>query len=47
VQEGLRRLLGLDERPDEKTTRALAEGWSPHRGAMAIFTWHFYANPAL
>ncbi|MBA4051644.1 MAG: DNA glycosylase, partial [Erythrobacter sp.] len=21
--------------------------WSPQRGAMAIFTWHFYANPAL
>jgi len=47
VQEGLKRLLGLDERPAEKATRALAEPWSPQRGAMAIFTWHFYANPAL
>jgi DNA-3-methyladenine glycosylase II len=47
VQEGVKRLLGLDERPAEKTTRALAEPWSPQRGAMAIFTWHFYANPAL
>lgn len=47
VQEGVRRLLGLDERPAEKATRALAANWSPQRGAMAIFTWHFYANPAL
>ena len=47
VQEGVRRLVGLDERPKEKQTRAIGEAWSPHRGAMAIFTWHFYANPAL
>ena len=47
VQAGLHKLLGLDERPDEKTTRALAEPWRPHRGAMAIFTWHCYNNPAL
>lgn len=47
VQEGVKRLLGLEERPAEKATRALAEPWSPQRGSMAIFTWHFYANPAL
>jgi DNA-3-methyladenine glycosylase II len=47
VQEGVKRLLDLDERPAEKATRALAEPWAPQRGAMAIFTWHFYANPAL
>jgi DNA-3-methyladenine glycosylase II len=47
VQEGVKRLLGLDERPAEKATRVLAEPWSPQRGAMAIFTWHYYANPAL
>jgi DNA-3-methyladenine glycosylase II len=47
VQEGVKRLLGLPERPAEKATRALAESWSPQRGAMAIFTWHFYANPAM
>ncbi len=47
VQEGVKRLLGLEQRPAEKATRALAEPWSPQRGAMAIFTWHFYANPAL
>jgi DNA-3-methyladenine glycosylase II len=47
VQEGVKRLLDLPERPTEKPTRELAEDWRPHRGAMAIFTWHFYANPAL
>jgi DNA-3-methyladenine glycosylase II len=47
VQEGLKRLLSLEERPKEKETRSLAEDWRPHRGAAAIFTWHCYNNPAL
>ena len=47
VMAGLAKLLGLEERPDEKATRLLAEPWRPHRGAMAIFTWHCYDNPAL
>ena len=47
VQAGIGRILGLEERPSEKETRALAEGWRPHRGAVAIFTWHCYNNPAL
>ena len=47
VMAGLHRILGLPERPDEKATRALAQPWRPHRGAMAIFTWHCYDNPAL
>lgn len=47
VQAGLHKLLGLNERPAEKRTRELAEAWRPHRGAMAIFTWHCYNNPAL
>ncbi|EAQ29289.1 3-methyladenine DNA glycosylase [Erythrobacter sp. NAP1] len=47
VQEGVKRLLDMEERPKEKETRDLGERWSPHRGAMAIFTWHYYANPAL
>lgn len=46
VQEGVRRLLDLSERPKEKETRALAKGWSPHRGAAAIFTWHYYLDGA-
>lgn len=47
VQAGLHKLLGLQERPNEKLTRQLAEAWRPHRGAAAIFTWHCYNNPAL
>ena len=47
VQAGLHKLLGLEERPSEKRTRELAEGWRPHRGAAAIFTWHCYNNAAL
>ncbi|MFA7601881.1 MAG: DNA-3-methyladenine glycosylase 2 family protein [Novosphingobium sp.] len=47
VQAGLHKLLGLSARPSEKETRTLAEGWRPHRGAAAIFTWHCYNNPAL
>ncbi len=44
VQEGVKRLLGMAERPAEKATREVAEKWRPHRGAAAIFTWHFYAT---
>ena len=47
VQAGIGRILGLAERPSEKETRALAEEWRPHRGAVAILTWHCYNNPAL
>jgi len=47
VQAGIARILNLPERPSEKATRELAESWRPHRGAMALFTWHCYNNPAL
>ena len=47
VQAGLHKILGLDARPSEKLTRELAEQWRPDRGAVAIFTWHSYNNPAL
>ena len=42
VQEAVKRIKRLDARPDEKTTRAVAESWRPHRGAAAIFAWHSY-----
>jgi len=47
VQAGLARILSLPERPSEKAARELAESWRPHRGAVAILTWHCYNNPAL
>src|SRR4051812_22458734 len=33
-------IMGLDERPTEKALRAMSEAWRPHRGALAVFTWH-------
>ena len=47
VQEAVGRIKQLPERPKEKPTRDLAEGWRPYRGAAAIFAWHAYSNPAL
>ncbi|MBT0669404.1 DNA-3-methyladenine glycosylase 2 family protein [Novosphingobium profundi] len=47
VQVGIGKILRLPERPNEKDTRALAQGWRPHRGSAAIFTWHCYNNAAL
>jgi len=47
VMAGIGKIMGLPERPQEKATRAMAEQWRPHRGALAIFTWHCYDNPAL
>ena len=41
VQIEIARILGLEEeRPSEKTIRALSEAWRPHRGAAAVFAWH-------
>lgn len=42
LQEAMRRLKGLDARPDAKTARQLAEAWSPWRTAMSVFLWHYY-----
>ncbi|RDC59335.1 DNA-3-methyladenine glycosylase II [Alteripontixanthobacter maritimus] len=47
VQAGIGKLLGLASRPSEKELRVMAQAWQPHRGALAIFTWHCYDNPAL
>lgn len=42
VQIEIGRIMGLAERPSEKATRELVEGWRPHRGAAAILAWHHY-----
>jgi DNA-3-methyladenine glycosylase II len=44
VQIECGQILGLDERPNERATRELAEVWRPHRGAAAIFAWHHYGQ---
>jgi DNA-3-methyladenine glycosylase II len=43
VQEGLKRMLDLPERPKERACRELGAQYSPHRSALALFTWHVYA----
>ncbi len=43
VQEGLKRMLELPERPKERACRALGEVYTPHRTALALFSWHVYA----
>lgn len=47
VQAGLARLLDLAQRPAETHVREMGERYRPHRGALALFTWHVYNNPAL
>ena len=47
VQEAVGRMLALPARPSERETRAVAEAWRPHRGAMAVFAWHAYTVAAL
>ncbi|MDJ0276505.1 DNA-3-methyladenine glycosylase [Sphingomonas sp. 2R-10] len=42
VQVEIGRILGLPERPSEKTIRELAENWRPHRSAATVFAWHHY-----
>lgn len=45
VQMQAGRMFGDGSRPAEKTLRALAERWRPHRGVAALFLWHCYNAP--
>ncbi|MGL4542393.1 MAG: DNA-3-methyladenine glycosylase family protein, partial [Polymorphobacter sp.] len=47
VQIETGRILGLDGKPSERETRALAEPWAPHRGALAVFMWHHYKTAVI
>ena len=44
VQEGIRRIKGLAERPVEKDMDGLAENWRPHRSALSLLCWHYLEN---
>jgi len=46
LQAGLHRLKALAARPTAKDTIPLVEPWRPHRSAMALFLWHYYARTA-
>lgn len=47
VQIEIGRIMGLPERPTEKQTRLLGDGWRPYRGAAAILAWHHYNTAVL
>ncbi len=43
LQKMVGKVLKRDDKPDEKLTRALAETWSPYRGAAARLLWRYFA----
>ena len=43
LQEAMKRLKRLNERPSGKQMEILAKNWAPYRGAGALFLWHLYA----
>ena len=46
VQIAMGRILGLPDKPPERRLRELSEPWRPHRGSLAIFSWHYYKAAA-
>jgi DNA-3-methyladenine glycosylase II len=42
IQEALRRLKGLEERPLRAISEPIVEAWRPWRGVAALFLWHYY-----
>lgn len=42
IQEALRRLKRLADRPDRTASEAIVENWRPYRGVAALFLWHYY-----
>lgn len=43
LQEAIKLAYGHEERPDEKTSRIIAEKWSPWRGVAARLLWAYYS----
>ena len=44
LQEGMKRLKDLDERPSGKDLFVLGNAWRPFRGAGALMLWHIYGT---
>lgn len=42
LQEGLRKLFGLPERPDHTKANKLAEPWSPWRSVASLALWEYH-----
>jgi DNA-3-methyladenine glycosylase II len=47
VQIEIGRILGLPDKPSERQIREIAEAWRPHRGALAVFSWHYRKAPGI
>jgi DNA-3-methyladenine glycosylase II len=47
LQVAVQRYGNLENRPDVKQTRKVAERWSPHRTAVAVLMWKFYGAGTL
>ena len=43
LQEAMRRLKTLENRPGQAEMEVLARSWQPYRGAGALVLWHLYA----
>ncbi len=44
VREGVRRIRGLDERPNQREAHELGAIWAPYRSAAALLCWHILNN---
>ncbi len=44
LQRALQRYRDLPNKPSRQQTAAIAERWSPHRSAVALLMWKFYAH---
>ena len=47
IQLAYQRLKRLESRPKARLLRELTEPWRPHRGAAAVFLWHYYGAATL
>lgn len=47
LQVAIQRLESLQEKPDEKQARVIAQRWSPYQSAVAVLMWHYYGAATL
>lgn len=47
VQEGVKRMIGLEDRPKPKALDEIGERWRPYRSSVALLAWHYYGIVAL
>jgi len=47
LQEAMKHLKGLENRPTPKEMYELSENWRPYRSAGARFLWHYYRHAGI